>query len=97
MRYNPTDPLTGPTRQPDELRRLDEQDSSGGISWPMGAAIAATVVAMLVYGYTRPISTTVTAPTISSTTGAAPAPLPKANPLVAPPSPTPSTPAPDNP
>jgi hypothetical protein len=95
------DPLTNPPRQPDELRRLNlEQDSSGPAMRPwIVAAIAVIVVAMLVYDYTRPISTTASAlpsPSSSTTTGAAPAPFPKANPLVATPSSVPSTSAPDN-
>jgi hypothetical protein len=97
MPYEPTDPLTDPTRQPDELRRLNlEQDRSGGTPWHwMIAAISAIVVAALVYGSTRPISTTATAPTSSpTTTGVAPAAPVTANPL---PAPVPSTPAPDNP
>jgi hypothetical protein len=94
MSYKPVDPLTDPPRQPDELRRLNlEQDSSGAAMrpWIVGG-IAAIIVAMLVYDYTRPISTTASAlpsPSSSTTTGAAPAPFPKANPL------TPSTSAPD--
>ena len=57
MLYKPTDPLTDPARQPDELRRLNlEQDSSGGAMRPwIVVAIAVIFVATLVYGYTRPI------------------------------------------
>jgi hypothetical protein len=99
MSYKPVDPLTNPPRQPDELRRLNlEQDSSGAAMRPwIVAAIAAIVVAMLVYGYTRPTATTATAPTSSpTTTGAAPAAPPTVNPLAAAPSPAPSISAPDN-
>jgi hypothetical protein len=101
MPYKPADPLTDPPRQPDELRRLNLAQDSGGTAmrpWIV-AAIAAIVVVMLVYGYTRPISTTASAPPSSSsptTTGAAPAPLPTVNPLAATPSPAPSIPARDN-
>jgi hypothetical protein len=101
MSYKPVDPLTDPPRQPDELRRLNlEQDSSGAAMRPwIVAAIAGIIVVMLIYGYTRPISTTASAPpspSSSTTTGAAPAPFPKANPLAATPSSVPSTSAPDN-
>jgi hypothetical protein len=101
MPYVPKDPLTDPPPQPDELRRLNlEQDSSGASMRPwIVAAIAAIVVVMLVYGYTVPISTTAGAPPSGSaptTTGAAPATPPTVNPLVATPSPAPSTQAPDN-
>jgi len=95
MSYKPVDPLTDPPRQPDELRRLNlAQDISGDAMrpWIVGA-IAGIIVVMLIYGYTRPISTTASAPpspSSSTTTGAAPAPFPKANPLA------PSTSAPDN-
>jgi hypothetical protein len=95
MSYKPTDPLSDPSRQPDELRRLNlAQDISGDAMrpWIVGA-IAGIIVAMLVYGYTRPISTTASAlPSSGSltTNGVAPAPFPKANPLA------PSTSAPDN-
>ena len=88
MSYKPMDPLTDPPRQPDELRRLNlEQDSSGAAMrpWIVGG-IAAIIVAMLVYDYTRPILTTASAPpspSSSTTTGAAPAPLPKPNPFAA--------------
>jgi hypothetical protein len=99
MPYKPTDPLTDPARQPDELRRLNlEQDSSSAAMRPwIVVAIAAIVVATLVYGSTRPTSTTATAPTSSpTTTGAAPAVPPTVTPLAATPSPAPSTSAPDN-
>jgi hypothetical protein len=95
MPYKPTDLLTDPTRQPDELRRLNlEQSNSSGPQWRwMAAAIAAAFVAMLVYAYTKPIPTMVTAPTSSSTTtGAAPAAPVTSNPLP-PPAPPTSTPA----
>jgi hypothetical protein len=60
--------------------------------WIVGI-IAGLIVVMLVYGYTRLISMTASAPPsprLSTTTGAAPAPSPKANPLA------PSTSAPDS-
>jgi cell division protein FtsN len=98
MSYRPMDPLTDPPRQPDELRRLNlAQDSGGAAMRPwIVAAIAGIVVAMLLYGYTKSTSTTASAPPSSSsstTTAVAPAPFPKANPFAARPS---STSAPDN-
>jgi hypothetical protein len=101
MSYKPMDPLTDPRRQPDELRRVNlAQDSSGAAMRPwIVAAIAGIVVAMLVYGYTKPISTTASAPPSSSsstTTGVALTPFPKANPFAATPSPAPSASTPDN-
>jgi hypothetical protein len=98
MPYKPKDALTDP--QPDELRRLNlEQDISAEAMrpWIVGA-VAAIIAAMLVYGYTRPVSTTASAPPSrsSTTTGAAPATPPTANPLAATPSPAPSRQAPDN-
>jgi hypothetical protein len=93
MSYKPTDPLTDPAHQSDELRRLnlaqDRSDDAMG-PWIVGI-LAGIAVAMLVYGYTRPISTTASAPTSSTTpttTGAAPA--TKVNPLA--PTAAPSTP-----
>ncbi len=92
MSYKPVEPLTGLPRQPDELRRLNrEQDISADAMrpWIVGG-VAAIIVAMLVYGYTRPVSTTASAPPSrsSTTTGAAP-PLPTVNPV-------PPAPAPEN-
>ena len=96
MPYKPTDPLTDPARQPEELRRLNLEQDSSVRPWVV-AAIAAIVVVMLVFAFTRPISTTATAPTSSpTTTAAAPAPPPTVNPLAATPSPAPSTPTTDN-
>jgi hypothetical protein len=101
MPYTPKDPLTDPPPQPDDLRRLDLEQDSGGASvrpWIV-AAIVAIVVVMLVYGYTVPILTTANAPRSGSaptTTGVAPATPPPVNPLAATPSPAPSAPAPDN-
>ena len=95
MSYKPMDPLTDPPRQPDEFRGLNlAQDRRGDAMrpWIVGT-IAGIIVAMLVYGYTRPISMTASAPPSSSssaTTGVAPVPFPKANPLA------PSTSATDN-
>jgi hypothetical protein len=101
MPYLPKDPLTDPSRQPDELLRLNlEQDNSGAAMRPwIVAGIAAIVVVMLVYGYTAPIATTASAPPSRSsptTTGAAPATPPTVNPLAATPSPAPSAPASNN-
>ena len=101
MPYTPKDPLTDPSRQPDELRRLNlEQDNSGAAMRPwIVAGIAAIVVVMLVYGYSGPISTISSAPSSRSsptTTGAAPATAPSVNPLAVTPSPAPSAPASDN-
>jgi hypothetical protein len=76
-----TGPLTDRPLEPDELRRLNlELDSAGGtMMWPwMIGLLAAIIVAMLVYDYERPISTTASTPPSSSsptTTGAAPATL----------------------
>ena len=85
MPYTPKDPLTDPSRQPDELRRLNlEQDNSGAAMRPwIVAGIAAIVVVMLVYGYSGPISTISSAPSSRSsptTTGAAPATAPSQSP-----------------
>jgi hypothetical protein len=96
MSYKPMDPLTDPSRQPDELRRLNlAQDRRSDAMRPwIVATIAGIIVAMLVYGYTRPISMTASAPPSpgsSTTTGAAPTPFPKPNPFA-----VPSTSAPDN-
>jgi hypothetical protein len=100
MSYKAVDPLTDPPRQPDELRLLNlEQDISGPAMrpWIVGG-IAAIIVAMLVYGYTGPISTTASVPpsrSSSTTTGAAPT-LPTVNLLTATPAPAPAVPAPEN-
>jgi hypothetical protein len=100
MSYKPVDPPTNPPRQPDELRRLNlEQDISADAMrpWIIGA-IAAIIVAMLVYDFTRPVSMTASAPpsrSSSTTTGGAQAP-PTVNPLAATPTPAPSRQAPDN-
>jgi len=58
------------------MRKAFERDISGDAMrpWIVGG-VAAIVVAMLVYGYTGPISTTASAPpspSSSTTTGAAP-------------------------
>ena len=101
MSFKPMDPLTDPPRQPDELRRLNlaqDRRSDAMRPWIVGT-IAGLIVVMLVYGYTRPISTTASAPPSprsSTTSGVAPAPFPKANPFAATPSTAPSTSAPDN-
>jgi hypothetical protein len=100
MSYKSMDPLTDPPRQPDERRLNLAQDSSGAAMrpWIVGT-IAGLIVVMFVYGYTRPISMTASAPPSpgsSITTGAAPTPFPKPNPFAATPSPEPSTSAPDN-
>ena len=101
MSYKPMDPLTDPPRQPDELRRLNlaqDRRSDAMRPWIVGT-IAGLIVVMLVYGYTRPISMTASAPpspASSTTTGAAPTPFPKPNPFVVTPSPAPSTSARDN-
>ena len=101
MPYTPKDPLTDPSRQPDELRRLNlEPDNSGdGMGLWLVGIIAGLLVVMLVYDYIAPTSTTATAPPSRSsptTTGVAPATPPTVNPLAATPSPAPSAPAPDN-
>jgi hypothetical protein len=93
------DPLTGPPRTPDELRRLNlELDRGGGTMWPWIVGIAAVIfVVTLVYGHKVSTSNTAGPPqSLSSptTTGSAPAAPPKDNPLAATPSPTPSTDAP---
>jgi hypothetical protein len=106
-----TDPMSDPSRpgsrDPDAPGRLDlENDGSRSSMWAwVVGIIAVIVVAMLVYDYNRPISTTASNPPVSSpsTTGAAPAPAPRANPLPSTPpqsapAPAPATPVPnDNP
>jgi hypothetical protein len=98
MPYKPKDALTDP--QPDELRRLNlEQDvrAEAMRPWIIGG-ITAIIVAMLVYDFTRPASMTASAPpprNLSTTTGAAPATPPTADPLAATPSPAPPR-TPDN-
>jgi hypothetical protein len=85
MPYTPKDPPTDAPWQPHELRRLNlEQDSSSDAKrpWIVGGVVG-IIVAMLVYGYTRPIPTTASArpsPHSSTTTGAAPTTAPTVNP-----------------
>jgi len=94
-----TDPMNDP-RQPTARRPL-EDDSSPGTMWAWIVSIAAViVVAMIVYGYNKPISGTAGNPPAtnsSTTTGAAPAPAPRISPPVSAPTPTPATPAPASP
>jgi hypothetical protein len=77
-----------------------ENDTRRGAMWAWIAGIIAVIfVAMLVYGYTRPDTTTASTPTSSSsstTTGAGPAPrvTPPAPATPAPATPTPATPSP---
>jgi hypothetical protein len=87
-----TDPLTGPPRTPDELRRLNlEQDRADGAMWPWIVGVAAVIfVVVRIYGYKVSTSNTVgPPPSLSSptTTGFAPAAPPKDSPLAATPSP----------
>jgi hypothetical protein len=77
-----------------------ENDTRRGAMWAWIAGIIAVIfVAMLVYGYTRPDTTTASTPMSSSsstTTGAGPAPrvTPPAPATPAPATPTPATPSP---
>jgi hypothetical protein len=89
-----TDPLD--PRRPSARRPLEDDSGSGTMwSWIIGI-IAIIVVAMMVYGYNKPISTAGNPPATNSstTTGAAPAPAPGVNPPVSAPTPVPATPAP---
>ncbi len=97
-----TDPINDPRprvppRDPADPR-LDIADEASGSSmwgWIIGI-IAVIVVALLVYDYTRPATTTAANPpavTAPSTTGAAPVP-PAALPTPAPATPAPATPGP---
>jgi hypothetical protein len=101
-----TDPLNDPRRpgprdpaDPTAPRRLELNDDVGrGTMWAwIVGIIAVIVVAMLVYDYNRPISTTAgnpptsgsptttgAAPSSPTTTDAAPTPAQKANPPTAP-------------
>jgi hypothetical protein len=92
-----TDPLTGPPRTPDELRRLNlELDRGGGAMWPWIVGIAVVIfVVTLVYGYKASNSNTAgPPPSLSSptTTGSAPATPAKDSPSAATPSPAPAAP-----
>jgi hypothetical protein len=94
------DPVNDPRRTrpntPGELR--DDAGRTGIWSWIIGI-VAVIVVAMLVYNYTRPDSTTASNPpssNSSTTTGAAPASVPS-TPPAAKPAPTLAIPAPDTP
>jgi hypothetical protein len=91
MPYIPEDPPTDAPPQPHELNL--EQDSSCDAKrpWIVGG-VAGIIVAMLVYGYTRPISTTASArpsPHSSTASSVAPAIAPTVTPA-------PSAPAPNN-
>jgi hypothetical protein len=93
---NPVDPAPP--------RRLDLEDDGGrGTMWAwIVGIIAVIVVAMLIYDYNRPISTTASNPQSSAptTTGAAPPPAPKAIPPQSSPmpaAPSPAAPAPATP
>ena len=106
-----TDPLNDPRRpgerdpaDPAARRRLELEDDSGrGTMWAwIVGIIAIIVVAMLVYDYNKPISSTASNPPATSspsTTGAAPPapPRPAAAPTPAPANPAPTTPAPPTP
>jgi hypothetical protein len=92
-----TDPLTGPPRTPDELRRLNlEQDRAGGAMWPWIVGVAAVIfVVTLVYGHKASNSNTAGPPpslSLPTTTGSAPAAPPKDSPLAATPNPAQATP-----
>jgi hypothetical protein len=98
-----TDPLNDPRRldpqDPATPRRLELEDEAGrGTMWAwIVGIIAVIVVAMLVYDYNRPISTTADNPPVSSsptTTGAAPPPAQRANPPAPTPAPAPVMPVP---
>ena len=104
-----TDPLNNPRRpgerdpaDPAARRRLELEDDSGrGTMWAwIVGIIAIIVVAMLVYDYNKPISSTASnspATSSPSTTGAAPPAPPRPTPPAAAPTPAPATPAPANP
>jgi hypothetical protein len=101
-----TDPLNDPRRldphDPASPRRLELEDDSGrGTMWAWIVGIIAVIgVAMLLYDYNRPISTTAGNPPTSSsltTTGAAPTLAPKANPPASTPAPAPVMPVPNGP
>jgi hypothetical protein len=104
-----TDPLNDPRRpgfgdpaDPSAPRRLDlEDDSSRGTMWAwIVGVIAVIVIAMLVYDYNRPLSTSagnVPAANPPTTTGAAPPPAPKMVPPQSAPTPAPAVPAPATP
>jgi hypothetical protein len=104
-----TDPLNDPRRpgprdpvDPTAPRHLELKDDDGrGTVWAwIVGIIAVIVVAMLVYDYNRPISTTADNPPTSSsptTTGAAPTPAPKANPPAPTTAPAPVMPVPSVP
>jgi hypothetical protein len=104
-----TDPLNDPRRpgerdpvDPAARRRLElEEDSGRGTMWAwIVGIIAIIVVAMLVYDYNKPSSSTASNPPATSspsTTGAAPPAPPRTNPPAAVPTPAPATPAPPTP
>jgi len=104
-----TDPSNDPHRpglhDPADLavpRRLDlEDDSSRGTMWAwIVGVIAVIVIAMLVYDYNRPLSTSAgdtPAANAPTTTGAAPPPAPKMVPPPSAPTPAPAVPAPASP
>jgi hypothetical protein len=101
---DPNDPRRPGYRDPADpaaQRRLDlEDDSSRGTMWAwIVGVIAVIVIAMLVYDYNRPLSTSAgngPAANPPTTTGAAPPSAPKMPPQSAP-SPAPSAPAPATP
>jgi hypothetical protein len=102
-----TDPLNDPRRagprdpaDPTAPRHLELKDDVGrGAMWAwIVGIIAVIVVAMLVYDYNRPISTTAGNPPTSgspTTTGAAPTLAPKANPPASTSAPAPVMPLPN--
>jgi len=102
---DPNDPRrSGANDQADPAmrRRLELEDEGGrGTMWAwIVGIIAIIVVAMLVYDYNKPVSSTASNPSTTSspaTTGAAPPAPPRANPPAAVPTPAPANPAPANP
>jgi hypothetical protein len=102
---DPLDPRRPGERDPADpamQRRLELEDDSGrGTMWAwIVGIIAIIVVAMLVYDYNKPISSTASNPPAASspsTTGAAPPAPPRLNPPEAVPTPAPATPAPGTP
>jgi hypothetical protein len=99
---DPNDPRRPGAHDPAMRQRLELEDDSGRGSmwaWIVGI-IAIIVVAMLVYDYNKPVSSTASNPPTTSspaTTGAAPPDAPRVNPPASAPIPAPANPAPATP